>query len=37
MTAVLDAQDWADDVGADAYVAKPFDLTDLLDHIAELM
>jgi DNA-binding response OmpR family regulator len=30
MTAAQDARRWADEIGADGYVAKPFDLTDLL-------
>ena len=30
MTAAQDAQRWAHEIGADGFVAKPFDLTDLL-------
>ena len=30
MTAAQDAQRWAQEIGAEGYVAKPFDLTDLL-------
>ena len=30
MTAARDAASWASDVGADAYLAKPFDLEELL-------
>lgn len=31
MTAARDAKNWANDVGADDYIAKPFDLDDLLN------
>jgi CheY-like chemotaxis protein len=30
MTAVQDARRWAEQLGADGYLAKPFDLDDLL-------
>lgn len=30
MTAAQDARRWAQEIGAEGYVAKPFDLTDLL-------
>jgi CheY-like chemotaxis protein len=30
MTAAQDAQRWAREIGAEGYVAKPFDLADLL-------
>jgi len=30
MTAAQDARRWAEEIGAEGYVAKPFDLTDLL-------
>lgn len=33
MTAARDAKNWAADVGADDYIAKPFDLDYLLDKI----
>lgn len=33
MTAAQDARRWADEVGAQGYLAKPFDLTDVLDAI----
>src|SRR5215210_9393428 len=33
MTAAQDAQRWAQEIGAEGYVAKPFDLTDLLHAI----
>jgi two-component system chemotaxis response regulator CheY len=36
MTAAQDARQWADEVGAAGFVAKPFDLPDLLDAIAHL-
>ncbi|HUX86853.1 MAG TPA: response regulator [Chloroflexota bacterium] len=36
MTAAVNAQKWADEVGADAYLAKPFDLADLIDLVARL-
>ena len=31
MTAAQDAQRWAQEIAADGYLAKPFDLLDLLD------
>ncbi len=33
MTAARDAKNWAMDVGADDYIAKPFDLDHLLDKV----
>lgn len=33
MTAAQDARLWAEEVGAQGYLAKPFDLTDVLDAI----
>jgi two-component system chemotaxis response regulator CheY len=33
MTAAQDARKWAEEVGAAGYVAKPFDLPDLLDAV----
>jgi len=36
MTAAVNAQQWATDIGADAYLAKPFDLVDLIDLVARL-
>jgi two-component system, chemotaxis family, chemotaxis protein CheY len=33
MTAAQDARRWAEEVGAQGYLAKPFDLTDVLDAI----
>ncbi len=33
MTAAQDARRWADEVGAAGYVAKPFDLSDLLSAV----
>jgi CheY-like chemotaxis protein len=33
MTAAQDARKWAEEVGAAGYVAKPFDLLDLLDAV----
>jgi CheY-like chemotaxis protein len=34
MTAARDARRWAEEIGADAYLAKPFDLDDLLTTVA---
>jgi CheY-like chemotaxis protein len=34
MTAARNAKSWAAEIGADAYVAKPFDLDDLFDVVA---
>jgi CheY-like chemotaxis protein len=34
MTAAQDARRWATEIGADAYIEKPFDLTDLLTTVA---
>lgn len=36
ITAAQNAQRWADEIGADAYLAKPFELTDLLDAVERL-
>jgi CheY-like chemotaxis protein len=33
MTAAQDARAWADQIGAAAFLAKPFELLDLLDHV----
>jgi CheY-like chemotaxis protein len=37
MTAAQDARRWADQIGADGYLAKPFDLDDLLVAVARLL
>lgn len=37
MTAARDARHWAEQIGADGYLAKPFDLDDLLDGVARLL
>jgi CheY-like chemotaxis protein len=34
MTAAQNARRWAEEIEADAYLAKPFDLDDLLDTVA---
>lgn len=34
MTAAQDARRWAQEIGADGYIAKPFDLIDLLNAVA---
>src|SRR3712207_9185350 len=36
MTAAQNARRWAEEIGADAYLAKPFDLTDLLSAVERL-
>ena len=36
MTAAQSARTWAEEIGADGYVAKPFDLQDLLDQVQRL-
>jgi two-component system, chemotaxis family, chemotaxis protein CheY len=36
MTAAQDARVWADEIGAEGYLAKPFDLMELLDSVARL-
>ncbi|HEV2126402.1 MAG TPA: response regulator, partial [Chloroflexota bacterium] len=36
MTAAQDAGSWAEEIGAEGYLAKPFDLLDLLDEVARL-
>ena len=35
VTAAVSAQEWAQEVGADAYLGKPFDLNDLVDLVAQ--
>ena len=36
MTAAQDAQRWAQEIAADGYLAKPFDLLDLLDVVEHI-
>ena len=36
MTAAQDARRWAQEIGADGYLAKPFDLIDLIDAVERL-
>jgi CheY-like chemotaxis protein len=36
MTAASDAQQWANEIGAESYLAKPFDLNDLLSSVARV-
>jgi len=36
MTAAQDARRWAQEIGAAGYLAKPFDLLDLLDTVARV-
>lgn len=36
MTAAQDTRTWAEEIGAAGYLAKPFDLTDLLDSVSRL-
>jgi CheY-like chemotaxis protein len=36
MTAAQDARRWAQEIGADAYIAKPFDMTELLSTVERL-
>lgn len=36
MTAAQSARDWADEIGAEGYLAKPFDLFDLLTAVERL-
>ena len=36
MTAAQDARRWAEEIGADGYLAKPFDLLNLLDAVERL-
>jgi two-component system, chemotaxis family, chemotaxis protein CheY len=36
MTAAQNARTWAEEIGADGFVAKPFDLDDLLRKVARL-
>jgi len=37
MTAAQDARRWAQEVGASGYIAKPFDVDDLLTTVASLL
>ena len=37
MTAAQDARRWAQEVGADGYLAKPFDLTELLTSVENML
>jgi CheY-like chemotaxis protein len=37
MTAARDAREWAEQIGAAGYLAKPFDLDDLLDAVERLL
>lgn len=36
MTAAQNARGWAEEIGADAYLAKPFDLLELLDVVERI-
>ena len=36
MTAAQNARRWAEEIGADGHIAKPFDLPDLLDAVERL-
>jgi CheY-like chemotaxis protein len=36
MTAAQNARRWAEEIGADGYLAKPFDLLDLLNAVEQL-
>jgi two-component system response regulator MprA len=36
MTAARDARQWAGEIGADAYLAKPFQLDDLIEAVTQL-
>ena len=36
MTAAQNARRWAEEIGADGHIAKPFDLPDLLDTVERL-
>ena len=36
LTATQDARRWAGEIGADGFIAKPFDLDDLLDAVERL-
>jgi DNA-binding response OmpR family regulator len=36
MTAAQNARRWAEEIGADGYLAKPFDLLDLLNAVERL-
>ena len=37
ITGAPDARQWAQDIGADGYLAKPFELTDLLEAVQRLV
>jgi CheY-like chemotaxis protein len=37
MTAAQDARRWAEEIGADAYVEKPFELSKLIGTVSELL
>jgi len=37
ITGAPDARRWAQDIGADGYLAKPFELTDLLEAVQRLV
>jgi DNA-binding response OmpR family regulator len=37
ITGAPDARKWAQDIGADGYLAKPFELTDLLETVRRLV
>jgi CheY-like chemotaxis protein len=37
ITGAPDARKWAQDIGADGYLAKPFELTDLLEAVQRLV
>jgi DNA-binding response OmpR family regulator len=37
MTAARDAQRWADEIGAEGYISKPFHLPDLLSAVEEVL
>ncbi len=37
MTAAENAKTWADEIGADGFVAKPFDLDDLISAVQRLV
>jgi len=37
MTAAQDARRWAQEIGAQGYIAKPFELLDLLDAVEQMM
>lgn len=37
MTAAQDARHWAQEIGAEGYIAKPFELIDLLTAVEQLL